>query len=114
VAETGPEETALVHGGKLFAFAGVWERWTPPDREAIESCTILTTDANDLNLPIHNRMRVIVGPTDFGQWLDPDEKPEAVKGFLQPYPSELMEAYPVSTFVNNPRNNGPHCVEPLA
>jgi putative SOS response-associated peptidase YedK len=56
-------------GGKLFAFAGLWDRWSPPDGEAVESCTILTTDANELNQPIHNRMPVIVDPADYKQWL---------------------------------------------
>jgi putative SOS response-associated peptidase YedK len=101
-------------GGKLFAFAGLWERWMPPNAEAIESCTILTTEANDLNRPIHNRMPVIVDPAGFGQWLNPEERREAVKGLLHPYPSESMEAYPVSTFVNNPRNQGPQGVEARA
>jgi putative SOS response-associated peptidase YedK len=51
-------------GGKLFAFAGLWDRWSPPDGEAVESCTILTTDANELNRPVHNCMPVIVDPAD--------------------------------------------------
>jgi putative SOS response-associated peptidase YedK len=101
-------------GGKLFAFAGLWERWAPTDGEAIESSTILTTDANELTKPIHDRMPVIVDPADFGQWLDPAEKPTAVQALLRPYAPESMEAYPVGTFVNNLRNKGPQCVEPLA
>jgi putative SOS response-associated peptidase YedK len=75
----GAKQPFYIHmqGGKLFAFAGLWERWVPPDGEAIESCTILTTDANELTKPIHDRMPVIVDPPDFGQWLDPAEKPAA-------------------------------------
>src|SRR5262249_23577950 len=61
-------------GGKLFAFAGLWERWAPTDGEAIESCTILTTAANELTKPIHDRMPVIVDPRDYGQWRDPAKK----------------------------------------
>jgi putative SOS response-associated peptidase YedK len=101
-------------GGKFFAFAGLWERWAPPDGDAIESCTILTTDANELTKPIHDRMPVIVDPADFGQWLDPKEKPDALQELLRPYSPAAMEAYRVSTFVNNARNKGPLCVEPLA
>jgi hypothetical protein len=100
--------------GKLFAFAGLWERWSPPDCEAIESFTILTTDANELTKPIHDRMPVIVDPADFSPWLDPAEKPTAVQGLLRAYPPDAMEAYPVSTFVDKVRNKGPQCVEPLA
>jgi putative SOS response-associated peptidase YedK len=101
-------------GGPLFAFAGLWERWSPPDGEAVESCTILTTTANALARPVHDRMPVLVDPADFGVWLDPAEKPDAVQALLRPFPPEAMEAYPVGTFVNNPRNQGPQCVEPLA
>jgi putative SOS response-associated peptidase YedK len=100
-------------GGKLFAFAGLWERWSPPDGEAVESCTILTTDANEFTKPIHNRMPVIVDPADFGHWLDPAEKPDALQILLRPFPPERMDAYPVSTFVNNVRSKGPQCIEPL-
>jgi putative SOS response-associated peptidase YedK len=100
-------------GGKLFAFAGLWDRWSPPDGEAIESCTILTTDANELNRPVHNRMPVIVDPSAFGQWLDPAERPDVLQELLRPYPSESMEAYPISTFANNPRNQGPECIKQL-
>src|SRR5262249_24391772 len=101
-------------GGGLFAFAGLWERWAPPDGKAVESCTILTTEANALARAVHDRMPVIVDPADFGQWLVPAGKPAAVQALLHPYPPESMEAYPVRTFVNNVRNKGPQCVEPLA
>src|SRR5262249_33099246 len=59
--------------GRLFAFAGLWERWQGPEGEPVESCTILTTEANALARPVHDRMPVIVDPADFGQWLDPAE-----------------------------------------
>jgi len=111
----GAKQPFYIHmkGGKLFAFAGLWERWAPTDGEAIESCTILTTDANKLTKPIHDRMPVIVDPADFGRWLDPAEKPAALQALLHPFPPDSMEAYPVSTFVNNVRNRGPQCIEPL-
>ena len=97
-----------------FAFAGLWESWEGPDHSAIESCTLLTTDANDLVRPIHDRMPVILAPEDYGQWLDPAiERPQDVAPLLKPYPSEPMEAYPVSPLVNSPANDDPRCIEPL-
>jgi putative SOS response-associated peptidase YedK len=101
-------------GGQLFAFAGLWERWQGLEGETLESCTILTTAANDLARPVHDRMPVIMDPAHFSQWLDPSERPDVLQELLQPYPPESMEAYPVSTFVNNPRNEGPRCVEAVA
>ena len=86
-----------------FAFAGLWESWEGADHSALESCTILTTSANDLVRPIHDRMPVIVAPEDYGRWLDPAvEKPEPILPLLSSYPSEPMEAYAVSTWVNSP------------
>ena len=78
-----------------LAFAGLWESWEGADHSALESCTILTTAANDLVRPIHDRMPVIVAPEDYGRWLDPAvQKPEPILPLLRPYPSEPMEAYP--------------------
>jgi len=97
-----------------FAFAGLWERWQPPDGSVIETCTILTTDPNELLKPIHNRMPVILAPTAYDQWLDPTvQHAESLKALLRPYPSEELLAYPVSTLVNNPRHDAPDCLEPL-
>jgi putative SOS response-associated peptidase YedK len=111
----GAKQPYYIHmkGGKLFAFAGLWERWALADGEAIESCTILTTDANELTKPIHDRMPVLVDPSDYKQWLDPAERPDVLQELLRPYPPKSMEAYPVSTFVNNVKNKGPQCVAPL-
>jgi putative SOS response-associated peptidase YedK len=69
----------------------------------------------ELFRPIHDRMPVIVAPADYDRWLDPTvQKPELVQPLLRPYRAEEMETYPVSPWVNSPRNNGPKCVEPLA
>jgi putative SOS response-associated peptidase YedK len=96
-----------------FGFAGLWESWEGPDHSAIESCTLLTTEANDLVRPIHDRMPVIVGRADYAQWLDPAlAQPEPLLGLLRPYPSEEMAAYPVSTLVNSPAHEDPRCVQP--
>jgi putative SOS response-associated peptidase YedK len=98
-----------------FGFAGLWESWEGPDHAAIESCTILTTEANELVRPIHDRMPVIVAPADYERWLDPGvQGAEAVRPLLRPYPSEAMTAYPVGPRVNSPAHDDPECVEPAA
>jgi putative SOS response-associated peptidase YedK len=97
--------------GSPFAFAGLWETWK--DGPEIRSCTIITTEANDLMNEIHHRMPVILPPEDYDMWLDPDfEEKEALTSLLKPYPADAMEAYPVSRRVNKPSNNEPSVVEP--
>ena len=97
-----------------FAFAGLWETWNGYGEE-VRSCSIITTDANDLMREIHHRMPVILPAENYAAWLDPglDEK-EALRDLLKPYPSEAMEAYRVSRRVNRPANNEPGVVEPAA
>jgi putative SOS response-associated peptidase YedK len=96
-----------------FGLAGLWERWEKGD-DPVESCTILTTDANELMRPIHERMPVIIPPVQYGLWLDPRCQDTArLARLLRPYPSEDMLAYRVSTLVNNPGNDVPQCVEAL-
>jgi len=98
-----------------FAIAGLWERWAAPTGDVVESCTLLTTDANDRVRPLHDRMPVILAREAFGRWLDPEvTDPGPLLELLAPYPSEAMALYPVSTFVNAARNDGPRCVEPQA
>jgi putative SOS response-associated peptidase YedK len=83
-------------------------------RPFAESCTILTTEPNELLRPIHNRMPVILAPTAYDQWLDPTfQQAASLQALLRPYPSEELLAYPVSTLVNNPRHDAPDCLEPL-
>ena len=97
-----------------MVFAGLFQCWHAPDESVIESCTILTTAANDLMKPIHDRMPVIIAPDDFPLWLDnATYKPQQLERLLQPFPAEKMTAYPVSTFVNSPRHNTPQCLESL-
>ncbi len=94
-----------------FAFAGLWEHWGR-DGQEVDSCTIITTDANELMAPIHNRMPVIVAPTDYDVWLDPAiQEVERLQPLMRPFPAGEMTAYPVSTVVNNPRNELAQCVE---
>jgi putative SOS response-associated peptidase YedK len=96
-----------------FAFAGLWEHWTnPDDGEVIESCTIVTTEANALMRTLHDRMPVILPPADYDRWLDPaTQDVEGLKELLRPYSSEEMTAYPISAYVNNPRHEGVKCLE---
>jgi putative SOS response-associated peptidase YedK len=94
--------------GHPFAFAGLWETWQDPDGKLLKTCTIITTHANDILKPIHNRMPVILPPEAVLDWLDPHDRPaEELLPWLKPYPAEEMEAYPVSRGVNNVKNDSP-------
>jgi putative SOS response-associated peptidase YedK len=100
--------------GAPFAFAGLWEHWER-DGRALDSCTVLTTEANALVKPLHERMPVILAPADFDRWLDPKAaKGPELQALLRPYPAEAMAAYPVDPRVNNARHNDAECVAPLA
>jgi putative SOS response-associated peptidase YedK len=99
---------------ELFGFAGLWDQSTTLDGKIIESCTIITLPANRLLAEIHNgreRMPAILPLADHGSWLEGDG--DAAMRCLTPYPDELMDAYPVSTKVNSPKNNGPELLAPL-
>jgi putative SOS response-associated peptidase YedK len=99
----------------LFAFAGLWERWKPDgEAEPIDTCTIITTTPNELMAPIHDRMPVVLDRADYDRWLDRETPGADVVGLLKPYPAESMEAIPVSTHVNSPRNDDQACIAPLA
>jgi len=105
--------------GDPFAIAGLWEYWEGPDGSALESCTLLTTTANAVMEPLHDRMPVIVRPEDYVQWLGSgrDETPQSLdqlQHLLRPYDDDGLVAYPVSTYVNNARNEGAQCIQPLS
>lgn len=98
----------------LFAFAGLWDRWKDSTGKAIESCTILTTEANAVLKDIHDRMPVILQPSDYDLWLDPGiTDPARVGDLLKPFDPRLMRIYPVSSTVNKVDNEGPECAEKL-
>ena len=100
--------------GEPFAFAGLWEHWQDATGEEIESCTVLTTEANDLMRPIHNRMPVILEPKNYDLWLNSEAtKLELLQPLLHPYPTEEMTAYPVSTVVNKPVNDSAECINSI-
>ena len=93
--------------GQLFAFAGLWDDWKNPDGQVIRTCTIITTDANELIAPIHNRMPVILSRDARKIWLDSALKDEHIQlPLLAPYPSNKLEVRPVSRLVNDPRREG--------
>ena len=106
--------------GEPLAFAGLWEIWRDPavaDPDAPEawlrSCTVVTTRANGVLAPIHDRMPVVLGEDHWDEWLDPANHDLAVlEGLLVPAPDDWVEAYPVSTRVNSPRNNDAELVAP--
>ena len=103
-----------MRNGHPFAFAGLWDRWESPDEVAVETCTILTTAANDVLAPIHDRMPAIVAPREYDRWLDPSLKdPDALAPLLVPFPPEAMLAFPVSPRVNAPSTDDEGCIAPL-
>ena len=94
-----------------FAFAGLWERWEKGD-EPVESCTLITCEANGVVGPVHNRMPVILKPEGYARWLDPEEqRSEDLVRLLAPLPDDWLSAHPVGKLVNNPRNEDPRCIE---
>jgi len=102
-----------VRGGALFGIAGLWEEWRGAGGEVVESCTLLTTGANERLRPLHDRMPAILDPGDYDRWLDPQERdPARVEILLRPFPSEAMEAAPVGPRVNRPELDDPACLEP--
>ena len=98
--------------GKPFGMASLYDEWKG-ENERILSCTIITTDPNDLVGKIHDRMPAILEPGDHDRWLDPDlGDVEEIKSMLSPIGSEILEAYEVSTMVNDPTKEGPDVIEP--
>jgi putative SOS response-associated peptidase YedK len=102
--------------GQPLAMAGLWSSWRAPTTSAtIPTCTIVTTTANALVAPVHDRMPVILPTTDWDEWLDPaNENVAALQSLLRPFPADQLTAYRVAALVNNVRNNGPELVQPLA
>jgi putative SOS response-associated peptidase YedK len=99
--------------GGVFTFAGLWDDWHGPDGASIRTCTIVTTTPNELMASIHNRMPLILGKEDREAWLGAGAAETArLQALINPFPAERMEAYPVSTLVNNPANDRPECVLP--
>lgn len=98
----------------LFALAGLWETWQGPDGGEIRTCTILTTEPNEVVRPLHNRMPVILHAEDYKLWLEPGEVPAPeLMPLMRPYEPDHMSAYEVSKVVNSPLNDTPECIAPV-
>lgn len=93
--------------GEPWALAGLWECWRPQEGEPLETFTILTTDANEVVEPVHNRMPVIVARKDYDRWLQPAAPERLPLDLLRPYPADQMVAWRVSNRVGNVKNNEP-------
>ncbi len=101
--------------GAPLAIAGLWERWEGPDGSVLETCTLLTTEANELLAPIHDRMPVLLPSEAFAAWLNSSGLPPAdAAALLRPAPPEPMDAYPVSLKVNDPSRDAPELILPLS
>ncbi len=98
--------------GKPFAFAALWEMWAK-GTEPIESCALITTEANAMASTVHDRMPVLLAEADYARWLDPDSPADELAQLLHPAPESLLTSYPVSRAVNVVKNNGPQCIEQL-
>jgi putative SOS response-associated peptidase YedK len=96
--------------GSVFGLAGLYERWLSADGDVLDSCTIVTTEANALIRALHDRMPLIIAPQDYARWLDP-AVPSA-DDLIAPYPADAMAWYPVSTRVNSVKNDDPTLVRP--
>lgn len=99
----------------LFAFAGLWERWSDSSGNIVETCTILTTKPNAVVADVHDRMPVILKPDHYNRWLDSKvTNPSSLADCLKPFDSALMRKYPVSTRVNRPENDDQSCAQEVS
>jgi len=100
--------------GAPMVFAGLWETWKSPEGDVVESCTMLTTAANRLVAPLHDRMPVVLSRDEYRTWLErTTTDPTGLKKMFQPYPADLMEMWAVSPLVNSVANGGPELVVPV-
>lgn len=100
--------------GQVMSLAGLWEKWKDPRGQEIESCTILTTAANAIIKPFHDRMPVILHGDEFDLWLDRNvDEDGRLAELFHPYPSDLLTTHPVALAVNKPGHDDPSCILPL-
>ncbi|MDO8541688.1 MAG: SOS response-associated peptidase [Opitutaceae bacterium] len=96
-----------------FVFAGLWESWRSPAGTELETCSLITTDANPVVGQIHDRMPVILAGSGVEEWINPEhEEPEKLLPLLRPFPAEEMSGRPVNPQVNSVATEGPECLEP--
>ncbi len=93
-----------------IGLAGLWETWRSPDGSELETCTMITTDANATIQPLHSRMAVVLPPDAYDAWLNPDTPLDTLEALLRPAPDNLLIAYPVSPRVNSPTNDDPSLI----
>ena len=107
-----PYYMTTTENGGGFCMAGLWEKWKDKENdETVESCTVLTTDANSKLSGVHDRMPVVLDRKDFEFWLDPEfQAVDKLKSILKPASEEFFDAVPVDRTVNNVRNDNPTCV----
>ena len=96
---------------EIFAMAGLWETWKNPSGEVLETCTIITTEANEIMSDIHHRMPVIISNNNYKSWLSGDTLSD---NWLCPFDSDLLIAYKIGTYVNSPANEGSECIRPAS
>ena len=96
----------------LFAMAGLWDVWKDSSGKPVHSFTIVTTDANEIVKPVHDRMPVILPKEKERLWLE-EQNPQLLQSLLQPYPGDDLEFYPVSGLINKPQNDFPEVVMPV-
>jgi putative SOS response-associated peptidase YedK len=115
--KSGKEKQPFHFGMKdssLFAIAGVWDRWKSPNRQVLESCSILTTSANELLDGLHDRMPVILPPRHYQTWLTaPATEAKRLAELLVPFDASFMKRYPVSSLVNKSQNEMPDCAQEI-
>ncbi|MBA3694673.1 MAG: SOS response-associated peptidase [Pyrinomonadaceae bacterium] len=97
---------------EVFGFAGLWEEWLDKKSgESLETCTIITTEANDVLKPVHDRMPVILKAADYDEWLDTKEaNTDKLQKLLAPYPPDEMSSHAVSRAVNSPTFDSPELI----
>lgn len=100
---------------EVFGFAGLWEEWLDKQTgEMLETCTIITTEANEVLKPVHERMPVILKPENYDEWLDAKVKDtDRLQELLKPYFAKEMDSHPVSKSVNIPESNSAELILPM-
>ena len=116
-----------MYDSNLFCLAGLWETWTTPEHvtamelpglgrpgtETLHTFTIITTTPNCLTKRVHKRMPVIVHANDYELWLSLESQVDDLKGLLKPFDADMMQEHYVTPRMNNPRFEGPECIQPV-
>lgn len=112
-AGKGPKQPWFIRrkDGAPFAMAALWEHWMDPHGSELDTCAVVTTEANATLAPIHHRMPVILDEKDWDLWLDPAATERELRALLRPAPDDMLEAIPVSTRINRAANDDPSLIE---